>query len=1272
MIAYLTYLENASTILLDSTIIYTNILEKQLRFIQIKNGYSIRVDKEIEINQKGPFYHGDIASLKIGGTLIQIYFSQYSEKYLQFKKYQLKDSISISNFVDSDIYLQDSNLKNLIIDYQRQKSNIKVSSREIPVSLDGKLIRFKDDIQPGDILKVLNLTIIFHTDFIMINDIENVYVSLSVYKSIYLFGNLLQPTPLKRSIIHRSVYPGFNEDLTANLISPEGLQKKEQQPILLSIGPMLMMSFATFSVSAFSVFQGYLSGKQLIELVPTFLFPIVLIFSTIFWIPMQRIYEYFHYQSKMKTRSKKYSEYLEYEYQKQLTKVIEKNNYLQSQLISYEDFIKQQFDYSNLWKKAKSDFDWLWIYLGQEAVIQHFQYNQSFHLDSKDPIYSLITIYKQKERHLSRCFYIPLKQYKHIFIKPSALSENLFLYFIFQLVFYYSAEELKLQIYCDSDFINKNCWLYHLPHLRGRGKRSVYIQSDAIRKVIIDDKEKIECSISMPNSQLSKEDILIEVNEKVLHVKNIDGVYTVKNDLKIKLPYELLIHKMKRFEYDVKEMYHFEAELSFYDLHNIECASDLNILNHWNQEKCIDGIKAMIGIDQNGNKMTLDLHEKGDGPHGLLAGTTGSGKSEFIITLLLSLAIRYSPEELQFVLLDFKGGGASTSFYNQNFKLPHISSVLTNLDTNSMEKAIYSLSFECQRRQKYFINASNISDLAISDIDSYQNHYSFYPQLPRLSHILIIVDEFAELKRIQPEFLSELVSIARIGRSLGIHLLLSTQKPSGIIDEQIWSNSHFKICLKVQTRQDSNEVLHDPSAAEIENAGEFYIYSNHHLKHGKVAYSAAKQKNSNYEVILYQPDQSIQEKTNTSIHCKTELYGILEEISHLQYKESQYQIWLDTPERNYNNEQQLEIGYTDNYYNHSLDSYQLFDIHRNMIVFGAEDLSIRKFTELILHALFQKIEEDDEIYLFYKNFDMVEKFKNCAQVIEVCHYSDEEKMNNIIKHIKERRSKNHIYCICLDYSDRSSERNEHNHILKIFIEESIAWNLYTIFCCRGFHMINYRFFSFFKEKISLYNDDIQELSSIFEMRVQKPMNKKNCAYIKKEGKLLTLHFSSLENDNFEETIKRQESKEKKIKIQAMPKNIFYSSSFPNGLGVSLENYQWVERDITLPLFVISTYAEELLPFFEFWNQMHHDGLWLKDNENSLNEGITNNRVIFMALYQYQSIRNFKNVPVLYIGEGFSDQYVFQKRLKHPLQPNQAIYFHGIQKQVIQIVQNKNS
>ena len=127
----------------------------------------------------------------------------------------------------------------------------------------------------------------------------------------------------------------------------------------------------------------------------------------------------------------------------------------------------------------------------------------------------------------------------------------------------------------------------------------------------------------------------------------------------------------------------------------------------------------------------------------------------------------------------------------------------------------------------------------ITDITSYRKHLPQFCDLPKLADLVIVVDEFAEVKRLQPDFLRDLVSIARIGRSLGIHLILCTQKPAGIINEEIWANCSFQIVLKVARNQDAHEVIHEPFEMDCKKPGDFILYSTYQgLVRGRSAYAS--------------------------------------------------------------------------------------------------------------------------------------------------------------------------------------------------------------------------------------------------------------------------------------------------------------------------------------------------------------------------------------------------------------------------------------------------
>ncbi len=149
--------------------------------------------------------------------------------------------------------------------------------------------------------------------------------------------------------------------------------------------------------------------------------------------------------------------------------------------------------------------------------------------------------------------------------------------------------------------------------------------------------------------------------------------------------------------------------------------------------------------------------------------------------------------------------------------LPHLLGTITNLDGAQSMRALASINAEIHRRERLF------REFEVNHINQYQKKFKNGEATEPLPHLFLISDEFAELKVNQPDFIKELVSIARVGRSLGVHLILATQKPSGVVDDQIWSNSRFKLALKVADRTDSMEMLKTPDAAEITQTGRAYL-----------------------------------------------------------------------------------------------------------------------------------------------------------------------------------------------------------------------------------------------------------------------------------------------------------------------------------------------------------------------------------------------------------------------------------------------------------------
>ncbi|MBR4694168.1 MAG: type VII secretion protein EssC [Bacilli bacterium] len=473
---------------------------------------------------------------------------------------------------------------------------------------------------------------------------------------------------------------------------------------------------------------------------------------------------------------------------------------------------------------------------------------------------------------------------------------------------------------------------------------------------------------------------------------------------------------------------------TFLEMERVGKVEQLNILERWKNNDATESLRAEVGVDGNKELIYLDLHEKAHGPHGLIAGTTGSGKSEFIITYILSMCINYSPDDISFILIDYKGGGLAYAFENKtnNMILPHLTGTITNLDKSEMDRTLVSIDSEVKRRQKLFNEAREATAESTMDIYKYQKHFHSGELKEPCPHLLIICDEFAELKDQQPDFMDDLISIARIGRSLGVHLILATQKPSGQVSEQIWTNTKFRVCLKVQSPGDSREMLKKPDAAFLKEAGRFYLQVGQDELYilGQSGWAGAKYYPSN--TVIKEADKSINIINDTGIIIKNikagggpkveaqgeQLAAILKNIIEVadQTNKRVKKLWLpsiegvillDDIEKKYNvvHEKFKVKGTIGEYDAPEIQQQGLLEINclenQNTLIYGIVEDEREFFLKTALYSIFTH-HDASEVNTFIIDYgsESLRVFESFPQVGEFVGQDDGETVAGVIKLIK--------------------------------------------------------------------------------------------------------------------------------------------------------------------------------------------------------------------------------------------------------------------------------
>lgn len=260
------------------------------------------------------------------------------------------------------------------------------------------------------------------------------------------------------------------------------------------------------------------------------------------------------------------------------------------------------------------------------------------------------------------------------------------------------------------------------------------------------------------------------------------------------------------------------GSVTFLQGYHVQRPEQLNLREYWEDSCNYKSLSVPIGVRANGESFYFDIHEKAHGPHGLVAGMTGSGKSEMVQSWILSMALQFSPQDAAFILIDFKGTGLILPFVD----LPHLAGTISDLDTN-ISRNLIALRSEVQRRKALFDSVS-AGGQKVTGIAGYIELYRAGKVTEPLPYLFVVIDEYAEFKTKFPEFTSEINTLFHVGRSLGVYIILMTQNPSGVVSGESESNVRFRWCLKVASPGASRETLggHD-DAAYITNPGRAYV-----------------------------------------------------------------------------------------------------------------------------------------------------------------------------------------------------------------------------------------------------------------------------------------------------------------------------------------------------------------------------------------------------------------------------------------------------------------
>lgn len=1026
--------------------------------------------KEIE-----PGFHCVIA---LEGQRIRFYAEELCANALRFHGYALVGIVHIGRSSTQELCLKSAGISlcHALLQAKDTEWELVDQASTNGCYVNGDRIT-RHTVVPGDVIYLGNVMLLMGKDSIFVPE----QIADTRLSEISYCKTVIEEKEAGTAIC---LTPEPVQKLTMEIELPLAKGTQENLPAIFVLGPSITMGLSSTAMGLFSFWLAAERKQDLLSVVPTLLMSLSMALGTILWPLLSKRYERKQQRRKEEKRCYVYSCYLLEVKQRIQQAMQEETAYLQhwyppvSKLCV--DFLAQK-PYR---LRCVNHADWLHVVLGQGSCPAGVDL-QIPHVSSMtqdvllDKLHGLQAGQFRLENvpivaDLRECQSLCLEGERSVCI-------DTLLNILLQLVIQQPEKETRICIAADKALISREK-LFCLPHLFvDRQRLLVWDETSAGRcrrllEAVVDDegiKDVIVCilepcltdSLQLPAHEKIHQlrwsdtlnnaaDLQLQINGRSVRWPQRHADFTI----------DTCTERQRRAAFVQRSAYPKDSArgkkmLSFLKLFHCHSVEELQIASRYQGSDAAKSLRVIIGQSADGGELYLDAHEHSHGPHGLLAGMTGSGKSECLLTYLLSLAVTFSCQDVSFLLIDFKGG----TMANALAKLPHTAGIITNLDKGILMRCMCAIEGELTRRQQQLADTGERYGISSMDIDKYMQLRKQHPSLTAMPHLFLVADEFAELKQLFPAVLDHLRQCARIGRSLGIHLLLATQKPFGVVDEQIWSNARFRLCLKVADRNDSMDMLKKDSAVHLQHPGQLFLQVGHDevFVQGQSAWTQAPydpcgKEASDLYLSYYDSDGNMQDLPMAGgTVAKTELEAVCDALCAIS-TERAAPLWMPPLKPNLQQEElpaketALTLGLLDDLAHQQQIPFSMsvWD-GRNLAVCGMVGSGKSMFVETLIQSCLVKSE--NILYLFDFDKPLFMKYAQYQQVAAVFQREDAEGiqsffsfMRRMIKQRRARRSEQGILCILHNY--------EVFHELYQELEEELLYLLregkkYGIVCC---------------------------------------------------------------------------------------------------------------------------------------------------------------------------------------------------------------------------------